>query len=196
LAAAKTPLREDIVELAGALADQMREHLPLFLAAQIGTGGRRGQIKLRCVARMLGQGSGSPKLGSSSGRSYVCVQSRRWAQSRRCAHRYIALIVTLRSPLPCAQCRVPGDPPLAAKSARPSTRLPENGDTAKAKIGTDCGLGAPSAPAVGMALTVNGHEPILWQIESARQGVQIVHNVTVVAVGFDASNRDSGSGRK
>jgi len=36
LAAAESPLREDVVELAGALADQMRKHLALFLAGQIG----------------------------------------------------------------------------------------------------------------------------------------------------------------
>jgi len=58
---------------------------------------------------------------------------------------------------------------------------------AKAKIETARRLGTPSAAAVEMALTVNGHELILWQIESVRQSVQIVHIVTFVAADFDAS---------
>ena len=47
---------EQVVELARALADQMREHLALLLARQIGAGRRRRQIELRRVARMLGHG--------------------------------------------------------------------------------------------------------------------------------------------
>mgnify|MGYP003693856835 CR=1 FL=1 len=45
---------QQIVELAGALADQMREHLALLLARQIGAGRRRGQVELRCIAGVLG----------------------------------------------------------------------------------------------------------------------------------------------
>ena len=41
---------EQVVEVAGALADQMREHFPLLLARQIGAGGGRGQIELRRIA--------------------------------------------------------------------------------------------------------------------------------------------------
>ena len=95
-----------------------------------------------------------------------------------------------------AQCYVPVDRSLAAESARPTTRLPENGDMAKAKIETARRLGTPSAAAVEMALTVNGHELILWQIESVRQSVQIVDNVTFVAAGFDVSKPVSSPGRK
>ena len=45
---------EQVVQLAGALADQMREHLALLLARQIGAGRRRGQVELRRVAGVLG----------------------------------------------------------------------------------------------------------------------------------------------
>jgi hypothetical protein len=45
---------EQIVQLTGALADQMGEDLALFLARQIGAGRRRGQVELRRVAGMLG----------------------------------------------------------------------------------------------------------------------------------------------
>jgi hypothetical protein len=58
---------------------------------------------------------------------------------------------------------------------------------AKAKIETACRLGTPWAAAVEMALTVNGRELILRQIESVRQSLQIVDNVTFVAAGFDVS---------
>ena len=54
LAAAEAAMGEQIIELARALADQMRENLALFLALQIGAGRRRGQIELRCIARVLG----------------------------------------------------------------------------------------------------------------------------------------------
>ena len=54
LAAPEAALGQDIVELGRALADQVRKHLPLFLAAEIGAGRRRGQVELRSVARVLG----------------------------------------------------------------------------------------------------------------------------------------------
>ena len=56
---------EQIVEFAGALADQVREHLALFLAGQIGAGRGRGQIELRRIARMLGHVV-RPSLASDS----------------------------------------------------------------------------------------------------------------------------------
>src|SRR6185503_6895376 len=52
LAAAEAAMGEQVVEIARALADQMRKHLPLLLARQIGAGGGRGQVELRRVARM------------------------------------------------------------------------------------------------------------------------------------------------
>ena len=45
---------EQVVEFAGALADQMGEHLALLLARQIGAGRGRRQIELRRIAGMLG----------------------------------------------------------------------------------------------------------------------------------------------
>ena len=47
-------MREQVVEFAGALADQMGEHLALLLARQIGAGRGSGQIELRRIAGMLG----------------------------------------------------------------------------------------------------------------------------------------------
>ena len=54
LAAAEAAMGQKIVEVAGALADEVGEHLAFFPAGKIGAGGRRGQIELRRVARMLG----------------------------------------------------------------------------------------------------------------------------------------------
>ena len=45
---------EQIVELGGALTDQMGEYLAFFLPAQIGAGRRRGQVELRSIAGVLG----------------------------------------------------------------------------------------------------------------------------------------------
>src|SRR5207247_2540145 len=56
LAAAKATVGEQVVELARALADQVREHLALLLARQIGARRRSGQVELRSIARMLGHG--------------------------------------------------------------------------------------------------------------------------------------------
>src|SRR5262249_35484667 len=56
LAAAKAALRENVVKLAGAFADQVRKHLPLLAPAQIRARRRSGEIELRCVTRMLGHG--------------------------------------------------------------------------------------------------------------------------------------------
>jgi hypothetical protein len=108
LAAAKAALGQDIVELGGALADQMGKHLPLFLASQIGAGGRRSQIELRRVAGMLGQGFSSLWLASS-----VAFELKRRA------------------------CPIPrGDRPFSCHLSPPTLdRLPENGGRAKAKIG-------------------------------------------------------------
>jgi hypothetical protein len=50
LAAAETAVGQEIIELGGALADEMREHLALLLARQIGARRGRGEIELRCVA--------------------------------------------------------------------------------------------------------------------------------------------------
>ena len=47
---------EQVVELGGALAHQMGEHLALLLAGQIGARGGGGQIELRGIARVLGHG--------------------------------------------------------------------------------------------------------------------------------------------
>jgi hypothetical protein len=41
---------QQIIELGGPLADEMREHLALLLARQIRAGRGRGEIKLRRVA--------------------------------------------------------------------------------------------------------------------------------------------------
>ena len=57
LAAAEAALGEDIVEFGSALADEVREDLPLLLAGKVRT--RRGgrQVELRRVARVLGHGA-------------------------------------------------------------------------------------------------------------------------------------------
>src|SRR5207237_4172546 len=57
LAAAETAVGEEIVELARPLADQMREHLALLVAGQIGARRGRGEVELRGVARVLGHGA-------------------------------------------------------------------------------------------------------------------------------------------
>ena len=53
LAAPEPAVGEQVVQSGRALADQMREHLALLLARQIGARRRRGQVELRRVARML-----------------------------------------------------------------------------------------------------------------------------------------------
>ncbi len=50
LAAAEAAVGQQIVELGGPLADEMREHLALLLARQIRAGRGRGEIELRRVA--------------------------------------------------------------------------------------------------------------------------------------------------
>ena len=54
LAAAKSALGEDVVELARPLADQVGKNLPLLLASEIGAWRRSGQVELRRIAGMLG----------------------------------------------------------------------------------------------------------------------------------------------
>src|SRR4029077_5120085 len=46
LAAAEAAMGQEVVEIAGLVADQMREHLALVPARKIGAGRRRGQVKL------------------------------------------------------------------------------------------------------------------------------------------------------
>src|SRR4029077_17467497 len=54
LAAPEAAMGQEVVEVAGLFADQMREHLALVPARQIGTGRGRRQIELRGITRMLG----------------------------------------------------------------------------------------------------------------------------------------------
>src|SRR6185437_63432 len=56
LAAAEAAMGEEIVEIAGLVANQMSEHLPLMPARQIRAGRGRRQVELRGVTRVLGQG--------------------------------------------------------------------------------------------------------------------------------------------
>src|SRR3954454_19684011 len=56
LAAPKTTMREQIVQLASLVAHQMREHFALMPARQIRARRGRRQIELRSVARVLGHG--------------------------------------------------------------------------------------------------------------------------------------------
>ncbi len=58
LRAAEAALRQDVVEIGRALADQVREDFPLLAARQIRAGRRAGQEELRGVARLLGQWAG------------------------------------------------------------------------------------------------------------------------------------------
>src|SRR5689334_9676258 len=94
----------------------MREDFALFLAGQVGAGGWRGQIKLRCVARMLGQGSQSLLLGSLS----------------RSGSSSVWHAVVLSQPFYMA-ARIFGRFP-HAESVPHQARLPENSDPEKAKI--------------------------------------------------------------
>src|ERR1700724_2603493 len=57
LSAAEAAVGEDVVELAGTLADQVGEYLALLLAAEIGARRRSGQVELRRVTRVLGHGA-------------------------------------------------------------------------------------------------------------------------------------------
>ena len=50
---------ESILNNLAALADEMREHLPLFLARQIRTRRRSRQVELWRIAGMLGHGAGA-----------------------------------------------------------------------------------------------------------------------------------------
>ena len=50
---------QEVVEIAGLFAHQMREHLALVAARQIGAGRGRRQVKLRGVTRVLGHGVSS-----------------------------------------------------------------------------------------------------------------------------------------
>ena len=68
LAAAEAAVGEDVVELAGALADQVGEYLALLLAAQIGARRRSGQVELRRIARVLGHGAVRRCVAAESGR--------------------------------------------------------------------------------------------------------------------------------
>jgi hypothetical protein len=54
LAAAEAAMGQEVVEVAGLVADQMREHLALVPARQIRAGRRRRQVELGGVTRMLG----------------------------------------------------------------------------------------------------------------------------------------------
>src|SRR4029077_18472249 len=62
LASAETAMRQQIVEFARTLADQVSKYLALFLPFEIRAGRRSGQIELWCVARMLGHRSGHPSV--------------------------------------------------------------------------------------------------------------------------------------
>src|SRR6202165_1143882 len=59
LAAPEAAMGEQIVEIARLVADQMREHLALMPARQIGAGRGRRQVELRGVTRVLGHGMSS-----------------------------------------------------------------------------------------------------------------------------------------
>src|SRR5258708_14158890 len=59
LAAAEAAMGEQVVEIARLLADQMREHLALMPAWQIGAGRGRRQVQLRGVTGMLGHRAAS-----------------------------------------------------------------------------------------------------------------------------------------
>ena len=56
LAAAKAAMGQQVVEVAGLVANEMCEHLAFAAAGQIRTRRRRRQIELRGVARVLGHG--------------------------------------------------------------------------------------------------------------------------------------------
>ncbi|MGY4333619.1 hypothetical protein ACVWWG_008036 [Bradyrhizobium sp. LB7.2] len=57
LAATETAMGQEVVEVAGALTHEVRKHLALVPARQIGAGGGRREVKLGGVARVLGQGT-------------------------------------------------------------------------------------------------------------------------------------------
>src|SRR5262245_21339493 len=65
LAAAEAAMGQEVIEVAGLVADQMREHLALVPARQIGAGRRRRQIELRGITRVLGH-VGSSRLRNRS----------------------------------------------------------------------------------------------------------------------------------
>src|SRR4051794_7571064 len=57
LAATEAAMGQEVVEVTGALTYEVRKHLALVSARQIGAGGRRREVKLWGVARVLGQGT-------------------------------------------------------------------------------------------------------------------------------------------
>ena len=83
LAAAEAAVGEDVVELAGALADQVGKYLALLLAAQIGARRRSGQVELRRVTRVLGHGRfGCIAAGHESGRRLRSPDSARASKAK------------------------------------------------------------------------------------------------------------------
>src|SRR5262245_65836927 len=62
LAAPKTAMGQQVVELACTVADQMGEDLALFMSLQIRAWRRRRKAELRCAARTTGQGTGRHRL--------------------------------------------------------------------------------------------------------------------------------------
>ena len=67
LAAPEAAMGEQVVEVAGLVADQMGEHLALVPARQIGAGRGRGQVELRGITRMLGHGMSSGLRSEQAG---------------------------------------------------------------------------------------------------------------------------------
>src|SRR5206468_4268421 len=66
LAAAEAAMGQEVVEIGSLVADQMREHLALMPARQIGARRGRRQVELRGVARMLGHVSSSGLRSTTS----------------------------------------------------------------------------------------------------------------------------------
>ncbi len=121
LAAAEAAVGEQVVEPRRAVADQVREHLALLLARQIGARRGRGQVELRRVARMLGHGTLSavrrepaqraPSLTGNVASKVAFVkglkrgQAGRRTDARKALARCSLLITTVPTRMSCRQRR-------------------------------------------------------------------------------------------
>ena len=65
LAAAEAAMGQEVVEIARLFADQVRKHLALMPARQIGAGRGCRQVELRGITRVLGQGTSTASKGEA-----------------------------------------------------------------------------------------------------------------------------------
>ena len=125
LAAPETAMGQQVVEVAGLVADQMGEHLALVPARQIRAGRGRRQIELRGITRMLGHGMSSASEAAKQHDRASRRGGRRSIGLRRgqnvragCATglRTELLMTTVPSTMSCSSRRRPLNSPISSTS--------------------------------------------------------------------------------